>query len=175
MKRIFKVTIIAALFLVGVAATGGPIEKNKYFEIIKNIEIYTNLYKMLNTHYVDDIDPGSIMRIGLEAMVGSLDPYTNYISESDIEGYRIQRQGNYIGIGASSKKIDDFITITELFENQAAQKAGLRVGDRIIGVNGRNVEGKSEEEVNDILKGSPGTAVSLEISALVQNSRKNST
>ena len=74
--------------LIGTLALGTAFtvssDKDKYFEIIKNIEIFTNLYKEVNTNYVDEIDPGQLMRTGLEAMVGSLDPFTNYISEADI-------------------------------------------------------------------------------------------
>jgi len=85
-KRILKVTGFVAIILLGTAFTSTG---DKYFEIIKNIEIFTNLYKEVNTHYVDEIDPGQLMRTGLEAMVGSLDPFTNYNRESDIEGYRL--------------------------------------------------------------------------------------
>jgi len=138
-------------------------QSNKYFEMMKNIEIYTNLYKELNTHYVEEIDPGKLMRIGLDAMVSSLDPYTNYISESDIEGFRIMSEGRYTGIGTQTRKIGNSITIVEIFEKLSADQAGLLVGDQIIEIDGRTTEGKSEEDVSDILRGFPGTSVQLTI------------
>lgn len=137
--------------------------RNKYFEILKNLEIFTNLYKEINTYYVDDVDPGQLMRTGIDAMVESLDPFTNYISESEIEGYRFMTEGKYNGIGAISQKIDSFVTIVELYEGQAAAEAGLKPGDRIIAVDGKDAVGKSPEEVNNILRGFPGTEVRLTI------------
>lgn len=138
-------------------------DNGKYFEITKNIEIFANLYKELNTYYVDDLDPGMLMRTGIDAMVGSLDPYTNYISESDIEGYRYLTEGRYNGIGAISKKIDDYVTLTSLYEGQPADKAGLKVGDQIVAVDGNDATGKDPDQINEILRGFPGTEVQLRI------------
>ncbi len=161
MKRILKITGIIGLLLVGMAASFQP--SNRYFEILKNIEIFTNLYKEINTYYVDDVDPGHLMRTGIDAMMGSLDPFTNYISESEIEGYRFMTEGKYNGIGAISQKMGDYVTITELYEGQAADKAGLRPGDQIIAVDGRDATGKDPEDINNILRGFPNTSVELTI------------
>lgn len=139
------------------------VENGKYFEITKNIELFSTLYRELNSYYVDDIDPGKLMRTGIDAMVGSLDPFTNYISESDIEGYRFQTEGRYNGIGAQSKKIDNLITIVGLYEGKAADKAGLKVGDQILAVDGRDATGKDEEQFNEIIRGFPGSEVELSI------------
>lgn len=162
MKRLVKFSILATVVALSVATTFQP-ENNKYFEITKNIEIFANLYKELNTYYVDDVDPGKLMRTGIEAMVESLDPYTNYISESDIEGYRFLTEGKYNGIGALSKQMGDYVTITELYEGQPADKAGLKVGDQILEVDGKDARGKTVEELNDVLRGFPGTVVKLKI------------
>lgn len=148
--------------IVGMAMTFRS-DDNKYFEITKNIEIYTNLYKELNTYYVDELDPGNLMRTGLDAMVGSLDPYTNYISESQIESYRYMTEGRYNGIGAISEKIGEYVTITELYEGEAADEAGLKVGDQIVAIDGKEARGRDEEAVNSILRGFPGTEVTLSI------------
>src|SRR5690606_25450749 len=110
--------------------------------ISKNIEIYTNVYKELNTWYVDELDPATVMRKGIDAMVGSLDPYTNYFSESQIEGYR-QSEGQYDGVGANIKVIDGLPTIVEPYENSPASQAGLKAGDQILEVNGESAEGRS--------------------------------
>lgn len=157
-KRILKVAGLAAIVFIGSAFTKTG---DKYFEIIKNIEIFTNLYKEVNTHYVDDIDPGELMSIGLKAMVGSLDPFTNYISESDIEGYRIQSEGRYHGIGTKNKKIGDLITITELYKDQPADQAGLKPGDQIIEVDGQSAIDRSMDEMHEIMRGFPGSTMEL--------------
>jgi len=145
------------------ASIDSPPNHEKYFEISKNIEIFTNLYKEINTYYVDDIDPAKLMRIGVDAMLESLDPYTNYISESEIEGFRYMTEGKYNGIGALFRKVDDKIMITEPWEGQPAQKAGLKAGDVILAVDGKSTVGKNTEDVSDILKGYPGTEVILTV------------
>ncbi|MCB0572049.1 MAG: S41 family peptidase [Phaeodactylibacter sp.] len=161
MKRILKGLGIVAVLLVGMAVTVPP--NNKYFEIIKNLEIFSNLYKEINTYYVDDVDPGHLMRIGIDAMMESLDPFTNYISESEIEGYRFMTEGKYNGIGAVSKKMGRYVTITDLYEGQAADKAGLKPGDQIIAVDGQDAGDKDPDAINNILRGFPGTTVELDI------------
>ncbi len=162
MKSTLKISGIVLILLAGMATTVNR-DTGKYFEITKNIEIFTNLYKELNTYYVDDLDPGKLMRTGIDAMVASLDPYTNYISESDIESYRYMTEGRYNGIGARSKKMGEFVTITELYEGQPADRAGLKPGDQIIAVNGQDAKNKDPEAVNNILQGFPGTEVELTI------------
>lgn len=161
-KRILTVLSLALVFVLGTAFTVST-EKDKYFEIIKNIEIFTNLYKEVNTNYVDEIDPGQLMRTGIEAMVGSLDPFTNYISEADIEGYRFQSEGRYRGIGTKNRLIGDYITITELYKDQPADKAGLKAGDQFISVDGQSAVGRSMGEMNEIMRGFPGTTMDLVI------------
>ena len=162
MKRSLKIVGLLSILLVGLATTFTS-DNDKYFEIVKNIEIFTNLYKEINTYYVDDIDPGQLMRTGIDAMMGSLDPFTNYISESDIEGYRFMTEGKYNGIGALSKKMGDFVTITELYKDQPADKAGLKVGDQLIAVDNNDAVNKTPDQINDILRGFPGTEVELTI------------
>lgn len=134
-----------------------------YFEISKNIEVFTTLYKELNTYYVDPLDPGKLMKIGIEAMLGSLDPYTNFYSESQIEGSRFLMEGNYDGIGAELKEINGFITITEIFEKGPAEKAGLKAGDRIVEVKGEDLSERNMEEFKAIMRGTPGTEAILTI------------
>jgi carboxyl-terminal processing protease len=161
-KRILTASILALVFVLGTAFTVSS-EKDKYFEIIKNIEIFTNLYKEVNTNYVDEIDPGQLMRTGIEAMVGSLDPFTNYISEADIEGYRFQSEGRYRGIGTKNKLMGEYITITELYKDQPADQAGLKPGDQFISVDGQSAIGRNMEEMNEIMRGFPGTSMDLVI------------
>jgi len=174
MQRSLKFSVLAVVLMLGIATTFKA-DHGKYFEISKNIEIFTNLYKEVNTYYVDDIDPAHLMRIGVDAMLESLDPYTNYISESEIEGYRYMTEGRYNGIGAQSKKIGDYITITDLYADQPADKAGLKVGDKIIAVDGKDAVGKTSEDVNNILRGFPGTEVELTIERPGDKSKFNVT
>lgn len=163
MKRLLKFSLIAATLGIFLSAGIPSDNGNKYFEITKNIEIFANTYKELNTYYVDDLDPGKLMRVGIDAMVNSLDPFTNYISENDIEGYRLLTEGKYNGIGAQSRQMGNYITITELYQGQPADKAGLKIGDQIVAVDGKDAKGKSLEELNDVLRGFPGTALELTI------------
>lgn len=162
MKLILRTTLLLLLVGLSVASTISPF-KDKYFEISKNLQIFASLYKELNTFYVDDLDPGRLMRTGIDAMVGSLDPYTNYISESDIEGYRFQVEGQYSGIGATSKVIGEYVTIIDLYRDQPADRAGLKIGDRILSINSLDARGKSVEEVNAVLQGTPDTRVTFRV------------
>ena len=151
---------ILFLSLIPISAGVQPSDDN-YFEISKNLEIFSDIYKDLNLYYVDEIDPNQIMRIGIDAMLASLDPYTNYISEAEMEGYRLQTTGRYGGIGAMIRKKGDYIAIVESYENSPAFKSGIQAGDIILQVNNKSIEGKSVDEVDKILKGQPGTEVTL--------------
>jgi len=146
--RFLKYTLIAIISISAISAT---VVNDKYFEMVKNIEIFTTVYKELNTHYVDEIDPGQLMRVGIDAMVKSLDPYTNYYSEAQVQTYRISTEGKYNGIGAVSKVIDDWVTITEIIEDGPAHKAGIIVGDQITSINGESTEGRSNADVVQIV------------------------
>ncbi len=159
MKKNFKTLIFACVFAVLSFASVGFVDN--YFEISKNLDIFNTLYKELNTFYVDETDPGDLMKVGIDEMLKSLDPYTNYIPESEIEDFRFQTTGQYGGIGAMITKVNDFVIISEPYENFPAQKAGLRAGDKILEINGVTAKGKTTEEVSKILKGQPNTLVNI--------------
>ncbi len=161
-KKSVKIGMAMAI-LFAFVSTSFKSETGKYFEIAKNIEIFANLYKEVNTYYVDDLEPSKLMRTGLDAMLHSLDPYTNYISESEMEGFKYMAEGRYNGIGAQIEVIDDYITIAGLYKDSPAMKANLKVGDMIVAVDGKSAKGKSHDEVDAILKGYPGTDVELTI------------
>jgi carboxyl-terminal processing protease len=161
-SRTAKFFAIGAILFGGVATT--VIENGNYFEIAKNIEIFANLYKEVNTYYVDEINPSTLMKTGIDAMMESLDPYTNYISETQIEGYRFITEGKYNGIGADIRLIDELPTIVSPYLDAPAQKAGLKAGDKIIAIDGKDTKGKTTDEVSAFLKGYPGTEVELTIS-----------
>ena len=134
---------------------------DNYFEISKNLDIFTTLYKELNTFYVDETDPGELMKEGIDKMLKSLDPYTTYIPESEIEDFRFMTTGQYGGIGSVITKREDYVYISEPYEGYPAQKAGLMAGDKILEINGKSAKGKTTEEASKILKGQPNTSVTL--------------
>ena len=159
MKKRFKLIILAfALVATSIVSLGFT---DNYFEIAKNLDIFTTLYKELNTFYVDETDPGKLMKEGIDKMLKSLDPYTTYIPESDIEDFRFMTTGQYGGIGAIITKRKEYVYISEPYEGFPAQKAGLLAGDKIIEINGKNASGKTTEEVSKVLKGQPNTSVTL--------------
>jgi carboxyl-terminal processing protease len=161
MKRNWRNKIL--ILLVAVISLTGISSTNSDFEISKNLDIFASLYRELNQNYVDEIQPGELMKIAIDEMLASLDPYTNYIPESDIEDYRFMTTGQYGGIGALIQKQGSQIVITEPYENFPAQKEGLMAGDIILKVNGKSIEGKNSSEISDLLKGQPGTEIKLEI------------
>ena len=144
-------------------------QSDRLYEISKNIEIFVKVYKELNANYVDDIDPNRLMRIGIDAMVGSLDPYTNYFSEAQVESYRISTDGKYEGIGSVVKKIDDYVTIVEPYQGSSVLDAGLQAGDQIISIEGMSTDGKTHEEVTQMFRGVPGTNIRLGINRPVES------
>lgn len=170
-KRIFLLICLAAA---GLFAFKG-FDDNKYFEIIKNLEIFTNAYKEINHAYVDELDPGKLMRTGMDAMLGGLDPFTNYISETDIEGYRYLYDGRYNSVGAEAKQMGDWVVITEIFEDSPAHKSGLKVGDAILSVDGQSAKGRSKEDVMAFLRGVPGTKIDLEVQRPGENKNQRIT
>lgn len=153
----YIVVKIVLLFSIAVMAFSGP----NYFEISKNLEIFSNLYRELSLHYVEEINPGEIMKTGIDAMLESLDPYTTFIPEADIEDYRFMTTGQYGGIGSLIRNNGEEIIIAEPYEGFPADKAGLKPGDVIVEVDGIEISGKSTSEVSDILKGQAGTTLVL--------------
>ena len=137
--------------------------EDPYFEISKNLDIYTSLFKELNTYYVDPIEPGKLVKTGVDAMLEDLDPYTNYITESDVEDYEFMTTGKYGGIGANMHRKGEDIYIGDVYENSPAQKAGLHPGDIVESIDNQIVKGKSIDDLSLLLKGSPGTQLTLKI------------
>jgi carboxyl-terminal processing protease len=138
---------------------------DNYFEISKNLDIFGRLYREVNTLYVEETDPNELMRTGIDAMLASLDPYTNYISEEQVEDFRFISTGAYAGVGALIGKRDDRIVVLEAYQGYPADQAGLKAGDQLLRVDGTPVEGRSMEivEVRDLLRGQKGATVVLEV------------
>lgn len=142
---------------------------SNYFDIAKNLEIFANAYKEINQNYVDVLDPGKLMRQGMDAMLEGLDPFTNYISETDIEGYRYQQDGKYNGVGAAARTRGEYVVISDIYENSPAQKCGMKVGDEIIAIDGQSAKGRSDEAVLEFLRGFPGSSAKIKVRRPIEN------
>ncbi|MEQ8908199.1 MAG: S41 family peptidase [Vicingaceae bacterium] len=134
---------------------------DNYFELSKNLDIFSTLFKELNTYYVDETQPGDLMKTAIDEMLQSLDPYTNYIPESQIEDYKFMTTGQYGGIGALIHRDSNHIYISEPYEGFPAYNAGLKAGDKILKIDGKEVDGKNTSEISEVLKGQAGTSVKL--------------
>ena len=156
-----KWPIALALLIVISFAFSRPAEK--YFEVAKSLDIFATLFKEVNAYYVDEVEPEKLVRTGIDAMLGSLDPYTDYISEEEMESFRISTTGQYGGVGAMIGIVNKKVVITQPYEGFPAYKTGLMVGDEIIEIDGKNVEGKRTSEVSSLLKGKPKTDVQIKI------------
>jgi carboxyl-terminal processing protease len=150
-----------ALFAVAAAFIFLTAFELNYFEVSKNLDIFSQAYREVNLSYVDDVPPAELMEAAIEGMLGSLDPYTNFIPENRIEDFRMQTTGQYGGIGATIRKIGDYTVVVQPYKDFAADKAGLKAGDLLLEVDGKSLKGLETEEVTNILKGSPGTAIQL--------------
>ncbi len=163
-KKIRRVAIPLALIIGGYAGFAfADKDDDHLFEISKNMEIFGTLFQQLNKLYVDEPKPGALMKTGIDAMLASLDPYTNYISAEEIEDYRYQTSGEYGGIGAQVRQIGDDFYITQPYEGFAAQKAGLKAGDLLLEINGIPCKGKTYEELGKLMKGIPNTSVKIKV------------
>ena len=154
-------TQLTLILLFSVSSFISKSQNTNYFEASKNMEIFTDLYKELDMFYVDEVNSGDLIKTAIDEMLNSLDPYTNYIPESDIEDYRFMTTGQYGGIGSVITKIGEYVIISEPYKGFPAQKAGLMAGDKILEVNGKSAKGKTTEELSSILKGQPNTEVTI--------------
>ena len=160
MKKIQVLTFVIALLLpIGMIAQ----EKQNNFEIAKSLDIYNSLLRELNLNYVDEINPGELNEKAIKAMLDDLDPYTVFIPESDIENAKFMTTGEYGGIGAVIQYDGEFTRISDPYEGWPAQKAGIIAGDAILEVNGVDCKKKNTQEVSNLLKGQPGTEVTLKL------------
>jgi carboxyl-terminal processing protease len=135
----------------------------RYFEIAKNLEIFASVFKEVNNLYVDEINPNKTIRIGIDAMLGSLDPYTNYISEDQVEDFRTQNTGQYGGIGAVTRMIGNRTVVSMVYEAYPAFKNGLKIGDEVLKMDGVDLTKLTMDEANQLMKGQVGTPVKLTV------------
>ncbi len=155
LKSFFMILILASAGLVLVGSG------SKNFEISKHLDIFSTLFRELVVNYIDDINVSEVMRAGIDEMLESLDPYTNFISEAEIEDARFMTTGQYGGIGARVRQRAGRIMITEPYEGFPAHNAGLKPGDIILEINNQSTEGRSDDEVRTLLQGQPGTSLNM--------------
>ena len=145
-KSIYLLICVVAAF----AALSFTRTADRYFEIAKNLDIFATLFKEVNALYVDEVNPNRLVRTGIDAMLASLDPYTNYIPEDEVEDYRTMNTGQYGGIGAITREIGDRTVVTMIMEGFEAQKGGLHIGDEIIAIDGIALNTLTREEASQI-------------------------
>ena len=162
MKRKLLVCLFAAIFTM-------PVFAQNDFDIAKNVDIFVSILKELNDKYADEISPGKLTETAIDAMLESLDPYTVYYKESQIEDVRMMTTGQYGGVGALIQQKGKDVVISEPYENTPSQKAGLRAGDVIKKVNGQSLEGKNSEDVSAAMKGQPGSTMTIEVFRPTEN------
>lgn len=136
---------------------------DRYFEIAKNLDIFATLFREINDKYVDDVNPNTLMRTGIDAMLESLDPFTNYIPENEVEDYRTINTGQYGGIGALTREIGGRTIVTMMYEGYPAYRGGLRIGDEFIKVDEVELSKLTSDQTNQLMHGQVGTTVSLTI------------
>jgi len=158
-----KHIIFAAGLLILLLSLGFSSLKNKDLELVKNLDIYYTLFRELNMFYVDETDPEELVTTSIDAMLSSLDPYTSFIPESDMDDFQFQTTGEYGGIGSLISRSDEGVIIAEPYEGFPAAKSGLRAGDVILKVDGVPTGDMEIEAVSEKLKGKPGTELTLDI------------
>ena len=154
-------SLLILIVILGFFSFNNPNER--YFEITRNLDIFSTLFKEVNAYYVDEVNPNKLIKTGIDAMLASLDPYTNYIPEDDIEDYRTMTTGQYGGIGAVIGRRNGKSVIMMPYEGFPAHKAGLKIGDEILTVDGVDVTDKNTPEISQLLKGQANTKLIVNI------------
>ena len=155
MKKKIIIPILAVAILV--VSSGF---RNDFFEIAKQIEIFTTMFKELNMNYVDQTNPAELMDTAIKSMLEELDPYTQFMNEQDVEGFKINTAGEYSGIGAVVRNFDGKLLVIEPYKGYPADKAGLKAGDEIIRIGNTNVS-ELKEEATELLKGSNNSQIDI--------------
>ena len=152
-------------FIIPVAAIGflfaGTSFKDDFFEIAKQIEIFTELFKVVNMNYVDQTNPGELMSTGIKSMLADLDPYTNYFTEQEVIKSKINITGEYTGIGAIISRKEGKVFVKEPYKNYPADKAGLKAGDEIVQI-GSTLMKDYGEDASQLLRGSKNTKIAIQ-------------
>ncbi|WP_293298099.1 S41 family peptidase [Allomuricauda sp.] len=159
MKRLIKKQVLVPVLAVAIFV-GASSFKSDFFEIAKQIEIFTTLFKELNMNYVDETNPAELMDSAIKNMLGELDPYTQFLNEQDVESYKINNSGEYSGIGALVRSYESKLLVVEPYEGYAADKAGLKAGDEIIKI-GETLVADFDDNAGELLKGANNSTVEV--------------
>ena len=157
----FKKWVIGIFLTLTIAISAGF--QSDFFEVAKQIDIYTTLFKELNMYYIDEVNPAKLTNNAVNHMLENLDPYTRYYDEQGVEAARIAATGEYGGIGATSKFKNKTLTIREVLKNSPAEKAGLKPGDQILKIDNLEIKDFDEGGASELLNGIPNTKVRLQI------------
>ncbi len=160
MRKMIGKKVMVPAFAVIVLVLGSSFVKSDFFEIAKQIEIFTTLFKELNMNYVDETNPAELMDTAIKNMLDDLDPYTKFLNEQDVEAYRINNAGEYSGIGATVRSYQDKLVIVEPHKDYPADKAGLKAGDEIIKIGDIKVA-DFDDNASELLKGANNTSVKI--------------
>ena len=153
-KKVLIPTLVAGFLFVAVSF------QNDFFALAKQIEIFTNLYKIVNQNYVDETNPGNLMDVAIKSMLSELDPYTVYFDEQDVLKFKINNTGEYTGIGAIITRKDDKIILKEVYENMPADKGGFKAGDVITQIGDVSLK-DFKEDASQLLKGAKNTKIDI--------------
>jgi carboxyl-terminal processing protease len=156
-----KVKVVSALCLVAFATLTWSF-KEDLFQVSKNIDVFASLYKEININYVEETNPSELMKNGIDAMLENLDPYTEYIPETEVEDYKLKYVSTqYGGIGASTLYIEGKLFVNEVSEGYPADKQGIKPGDQLVKINNNEVKGKDRVQISQLLRGPKGSSVDL--------------
>jgi len=158
MKRVLVGSLIVIVTLTAFTANN-----DRYFQIVKNLDIFATLFKEVNAYYVDEVNPNILMKTGIDAMLNKLDPYTTYIAEDDIEDYLTVTTGEYGGIGALVDKKNGVSTVVMPYEGFAAHRAGLKIGDQVLAINETEITNMPSDQIQKLLKGQSDSDITMTI------------
>ncbi|PSL48984.1 S41A family C-terminal processing peptidase-3 [Chitinophaga niastensis] len=156
-----KKLIAMLLLLITAAGIFAFNESDKYFQIAKNLDIFAAFYRELNTYYVDELPPEKVMRKGIEAMLEETDPFTDFISEENLDDLKFMATGKYGGVGASIYTNGEWTSITDVYEGSPMDKAGVKPGDIIVSMDGKSVKNAPQDDISKQLKGAAGTPLDM--------------
>jgi carboxyl-terminal processing protease len=157
-----KLTIAIVSIALLLAAFSPPADR--YFDFVRSLETYSTLFREVNRVYVDDLNPNDLSRTGIDAMLNSLDPYTNYIPDNEVEDYRRMNTGEYGGIGAITQNYGKRMVVTMVFDKFTANQKGLKIGDEVLQIDGIDLSKRTTEQANQLMRGQVGSEVSVTVS-----------
>lgn len=169
-RRVVKYTVIATA-LAAVVSLGIFATRND-FGLGRNIEVLVNLMRVVSTRYVDNVDADKMLRAGADGITSILDPYTTFIAEEDLPDFETMTTGRYGGVGAIIRKSGEYVVIVEPYRDSPASKAGFIAGDKILAINGEDMNGANVEEVSKRLRGEPNTTVKVTIERILDGTKR---